>query len=116
MPRPIPDVKRALAALRHRHGLDRDTVAAMAFERSRQHKIPLTRAFTDVVAEVAAPSFGDAMSTGRCVICHAADAAVQVVDLAGVYKSVMVCEACIRLDPAELAVLIQQRLDESADA
>jgi hypothetical protein len=52
VPRPIPDVKRALAALRHRHGLDRDTVAAMAFERSRQHNVPLTRAFTDLVAEL----------------------------------------------------------------
>jgi hypothetical protein len=78
----------------------------------------LTLGAVDPGSAMPAPTltFGEAMNSGSCVICHAADAAVQVVNLAGVYKSVMVCEACIRLDPAELAVLIQQRLDESACA
>jgi hypothetical protein len=49
---PRPNVKQLLAALHERHGLDRDTVAAMAFERSRQQKVTLTQAFTHLVAEL----------------------------------------------------------------
>jgi malonyl CoA-acyl carrier protein transacylase len=45
-------VKELLAVLRERHGLDRDTVAAMAFERSRQQKVSLIQAVTDLVAEL----------------------------------------------------------------
>jgi len=52
MTRPTPDVKRALAALRDRHGLDRETVAAMAFERSRQQNVSLPQALTDLVADL----------------------------------------------------------------
>jgi hypothetical protein len=48
----IPDVKHIFTALPERHGLDRDTVAAMAFERSRQQKISLTQALDDLVAEL----------------------------------------------------------------
>jgi len=51
-PTPVPNVKELLAVLRERHGLDRDTVAAMAFERSRQRKVTLTQAFTDLVVEL----------------------------------------------------------------
>jgi hypothetical protein len=51
-PTPVLIVKELLAVLRERHGLDRDTVAAMAFERSRQQKVTLTQAFTDLVAEL----------------------------------------------------------------
>jgi hypothetical protein len=61
------------------------------------------------------PNFGEVMRTGSCVICHASDAAVEIVDLAGIQKTIRVCETCIRLDPAQLAVLIQQRIDESGD-
>ena len=43
-PTPVPNVKELLAVLRERHGLDHDTVAAMAFERSRQQKVTLTQA------------------------------------------------------------------------
>jgi hypothetical protein len=45
-------VKQLLAALHERHGLDRNTVAAMAFERSRQQNVSLTQALTDLVAEL----------------------------------------------------------------
>jgi hypothetical protein len=51
-PTPAPNVKELLAILRERHGLDRDTAAAMAFERSRQQKVTLPQAFTDLVAEL----------------------------------------------------------------
>ena len=51
-PTPVPNVKELLAVLRERHGLDHDTVAAMALERSRQQKVTLTQAFADLVAEL----------------------------------------------------------------
>jgi hypothetical protein len=47
-----PDVKHTLTALRVRHGLDRETVAAMTFERSRQYNVSLTQAFTELRAEL----------------------------------------------------------------
>ena len=49
---PRRDVKQLLAALQERHGLDWDTVAAMAFERSRQQNISLTQALDDLVVEM----------------------------------------------------------------
>ena len=47
-----PNVKEILAALQERHGLHQDTVAAMALERARQHQISLTKALSDLVAEL----------------------------------------------------------------
>ena len=47
-----PDVKHVWTALRERHGLDRDTVAAMAFELSRQRNISLTQALNDLIVEL----------------------------------------------------------------
>ena len=52
MTRPILDVKRAVTALRERHGLDGDTVVAMAFELSRQRNISLTQALNDLLVEL----------------------------------------------------------------
>jgi hypothetical protein len=49
---PRPNVKQLLAALHERHGLDRDTVAAMAFERSRQQNVSLTQTLIDLVGEL----------------------------------------------------------------
>jgi hypothetical protein len=49
---PIPDVKHMLAVVHERHGLDRETVAAMTFERKRQQNVSMTQAFTDLVAEL----------------------------------------------------------------
>jgi hypothetical protein len=46
------NVNDLLALLRELHGLDRETIAAMAFERSRQHNVTLIQAFADVVAEL----------------------------------------------------------------
>jgi len=51
-PRHRTNVKQFLAVLHKRHGLDRNTVAAMVFERSRQHNVPLTQAINDLVAEL----------------------------------------------------------------
>jgi hypothetical protein len=96
-------VKHALAALRDRHGLDRDTVAAMAFERSRQHKVALTHAFTDLVAELGLRRrtvAAEQSVTGSCVICHAANASVRIIYRADGDKTTTVCEACICVDPA----------------
>ena len=52
MTRQTRDVKSALAALRDRQRLDRGTVAAMAFERSREQNVSLTHALNDLVAEL----------------------------------------------------------------
>jgi hypothetical protein len=41
-----------LAVVHERHGLDRETVAAMTFERKRQQNVSMTQAFTDLVAEL----------------------------------------------------------------
>lgn len=59
--------------------------------------------------------FGDAMSSGVCAICRAADAPVRIIDLDGVCRAATVCEACIRIDPTQLAVLLQQRFEDAAD-
>jgi hypothetical protein len=53
------DVNHLLAALRELHGLDRETIAAMAVERSRQHNVTLIQALADVFAEVAGPDAAD---------------------------------------------------------
>ena len=45
-------MKELFAALQERHGLDWDTVAAMAFERSRQHNVSLPQALNDLLAEL----------------------------------------------------------------
>ena len=49
---PRPDVQQLFAALQERHGLDWNSVAAIAFERSRQRNISLTQALNDLVAEL----------------------------------------------------------------
>jgi len=41
-----------LATLRDRHGLDWDTAATIAFQRSLQQNVSLTQALTDLVAEL----------------------------------------------------------------
>jgi hypothetical protein len=66
MARPTPQliVKQLLAALHERHGLDRNTVAAMVFERSRQHNVSLTQAFADLVAELDQAANSNALARG----------------------------------------------------
>lgn len=49
---PVPNAKELLAALRERHGVDRATVAAMVFERSRWQQVSPAKAFTDLAAEL----------------------------------------------------------------
>jgi uncharacterized membrane protein YdfJ with MMPL/SSD domain len=49
---PHLNVKQLLAALHEHHGLDRNTVAVMVFERSHQQNVSPTQAFADLVAEL----------------------------------------------------------------
>ena len=46
------NVTHLLSALHERYGLDREVLAAMAFERSRQHNVTLIQGFADLVAEL----------------------------------------------------------------
>jgi len=62
---PVLNVTEALAALRERHGLDWDTAAAIAFERSRQHNVSLAQALTDFVAELDAKNSVAALVAAR---------------------------------------------------
>ena len=55
-------MKRALASLPDRHGLDRGTVAAMVFERRRQPNVSLAQALSDLVADLDAKNVAEALA------------------------------------------------------
>ena len=52
MPPMMGKMTELLAELRERHGVDWDTAAAIAFQRSVQQNVSLTRALADLVAEL----------------------------------------------------------------